>query len=65
MTQPKAFQAIVTLRHAAHHIVDDAAALDVIIEAQYQCYMRPGFNLRKFNAWEKIQSDFELEQSRR
>lgn len=52
MTRIAAYEAIVLLRHAALHMVDDVAALDVIIEAQYQCYMRPGFNLRKFHEWE-------------
>jgi len=52
MTSNKAFEAIVILRHAAHHVVDEPLALDLIIEAQYQCYMRPGFNLRKFHEWE-------------
>ena len=53
VTRTKAYQAIVTLRNAAHHVVDDPAALDVIIEAQYQCYMRLGFEVRKFNEWER------------
>lgn len=55
MTSTKAYKAIVSLRHAAHYIIDDPAALDVIIEAQYQCYSRPGFNARQFNEWEREQ----------
>ena len=55
MKRTKAYEAIVILRHVAHYIVDDPQALDIIIDAQYQCYMRPGFNLRRFNEWEHEQ----------